>query len=341
MYEIDYLAVGEETKTGDAIALRFVRPDDGKYAVVVIDSGFVETGQRMVDHVRNYYGGVVDLVVCTHPDGDHINGLTKVVEELTVRRLLVHRPANYGYGAERHGANSAAVESLVALAVAKGVVVDDDAFAGASYFGGALQVLGPTEELYSQQLALQSWLAQSTLAKMEQAASKAFRRLRSLFYDPGEHTPLTDNGGTTPRNNSSIILDLLIDGERCLFTGDAGVPALEAAADQIAALGRSGVELAMFDVPHHGSRHNLTSPLLDRLLGPVSSLGRGVAIASVGAKADEHPRWDVANAIKRRGYPVFCTRGTNLWHHTPDAPVRWNYNGTVSEVGWLEDPDAA
>lgn len=93
--------------------------------------------------------------------------------------------------------------------------------------------------------------------------------------------------------------------------------------------------------PTTGSRHNLTSELLDRLLGPIRPSRRGNAIASVGAKASEHPRWDVANAIKRRGYPVFCTRGQNLWHHTTDAPYRWNYAGTVEEVGWIENPDGA
>lgn len=345
MYEIDYLAVGEETRTGDAIALRFTRPDTSELVVVIIDGGFAETGQKMVDHVRMYYGNIVDLVVCTHPDGDHINGLSTVLEQLTVRRLLIHRPALHGFGGDEHNSNSRAVEDLVTLAESRGVTVDDQYYAGTTYFGGALAVVGPTENFYKEQLAQQSRLAESVLAKIANAAtvfaSASARALRSLFSDPGEHTSLTDNGGTTPRNNSSIVLDLLVDGERALFTGDAGVPALEASADQIAALGRTAVGLAVFDVPHHGSRHNLTSALLDQLLGPIAPFRRGNAIASVGAKASEHPRWEVANAIKRRGYPVFCTRGQNLWHHTTDAPPRWNYSGSVEEVGWLEDPDAA
>lgn len=54
MIEIDFLWVGEETKTGDAIGCRFTHPQTGEDVVVLIDGGFTETGDRIVDHVRKY-----------------------------------------------------------------------------------------------------------------------------------------------------------------------------------------------------------------------------------------------------------------------------------------------
>lgn len=344
MYEIDYLWVGEKSNTGDAIACRFTRPDTGGPAVVIIDGGFQETGVRLAEHVQSYYGtSTVDLVVCTHPDDDHIAGLSEVVEQLDVSRLLIHRPARYGYDAN-DDVKAERVEELVGLAQSRGVVIDDSFYAGASYFDGALQLAGPSEAYYQQLLAEQQTIAASVLSRAAHAAPRVgaslIRGVKSLLGDPGE-TMTGDNGGTTPRNNSSLVLDLQVDGKRVLFTGDAGAPALERAADQLDGTGRSAAAIDLFHVPHHGSRHNLTPELLDRLLGGWTEQPRGYAIASVGKEADGHPRPEVANAIKRRGYPVCCTRGSSLWWRSADAPSRWQYTTSVQPLGWLDERAAS
>lgn len=344
MFEVDYLWVGEKTNTGDAIACRLTDPTTQRNVVTVIDGGFVETGERLADHVETYYGtSTADLVVCTHPDDDHIMGLFSLFDRLDVRRLLIHRPARYGYGSA-DGVKADLVEELVQKALGQGTVIDDSFYAGTTYFGGVLAIAGPSESYYTELLEQQKALEGSVLAKLRQAAPSATaavaRAVRSLFGDPGE-TMTGDNGGTTPRNNSSIILDVQSASSRVLFTGDAGAPALERAADQLDVLGRSGAKIDVFDVPHHGSRHNLTPQLLDRLLGYVPQADRGYAIASVGQQAVDHPRPEVANAFKRRGYPVYCTRGTNLWWHSTDAPTRLDYGASATPLDWLDESDQA
>lgn len=77
-YELDFLGVGEESKSGDAIALRFGNLFGTRHeqTVVVIDGGFKSTGDSVVEHIRSHFNtGVVDVVISTHPDQDHINGL--------------------------------------------------------------------------------------------------------------------------------------------------------------------------------------------------------------------------------------------------------------------------
>ena len=342
MYEVDYLWVGEKSNTGDAIAMRFTRPDTWTDAVVVIDGGFRETGDRLADHIEKYYGtSTVDVVICTHPDDDHIMGLFTLLERLTVKRLVIHRPSRYGFGAD-DGVKSETVEDLVHLATQRGVVVDDTSYAGTNYCGGALMIAGPTELYYRELLNEQYSLERSSVAKLAHRAPAALAALsakvRSLFGDPGE-TMTGDNGGTSPRNNSSIIVDLQVEDTRVLFTGDAGAPALERAADKLDQRVRSGKTIEIFDVPHHGSRHNLTAALLDRLLGASSDERRGYAIASVGKEAHDHPRAEVANALKRRGYPVFCTRGISLWWRSDDAPGRLDYGGVATPLEWLDESD--
>ncbi len=52
-FEVDFLAVGKESQSGDAIALRYGDfADRDSYRIVVIDGGVKETGTELVDHIK-------------------------------------------------------------------------------------------------------------------------------------------------------------------------------------------------------------------------------------------------------------------------------------------------
>lgn len=327
--EIDFLWVGEETKTGDAITCRFTDSQSGQDVVVVVDGGFASDGSRIAEHVRKYYKtSFVDLVVCTHPDDDHIKGLFGVFDELSVGQLAINRPTDYSYTGD--SVKSGLVEDLVAAARSQGTAVVP-ALEGASFFGGALIVAGPSDDFYRSMLR-----EQRRAAGLVASATRGFSQAIRVFFggDPGE-TLTDDNGGTTARNNTSVILDLNSEGKRALLTGDAGVPALERAADYLNVSNRGNDWPDFIQVPHHGSRHNLDPAILDRLIGGLVDEGtvRGSAFVSVGTKADDFPRPEIANAFRRRGYPVIATRGQNIWWNE-GAPPRWQY-GPVEPLGWL------
>ena len=82
-FEVDFLKVGEESSSGDAIPLRYgdLHGDRSSQYVVVIDAGFKETGPDVVHFVRERYQTfVVDLAISTHPDRDHAAGLGVVLD---------------------------------------------------------------------------------------------------------------------------------------------------------------------------------------------------------------------------------------------------------------------
>lgn len=336
MIEIEFIPIGEEVNTGDAILCHFTEPTTGTDRVVLIDGGFVDTSESIITHVRKYYArDSIDLIVSTHPDDDHINGLTGVIEGITVYNLLIHRPSAHGFTQDE--VKSTKVEDLIALAQRRNVNVITSAFVGTTWYSGALMIAGPSEEYYVEQLRAQTG-STSLAASLSHFAAKAAQAVRAALRlradDPGEGT-LTDNGGTTPRNNSSIILDVQVEGYRALFTGDAGVPALNAAADAVEGAGRATQFPDFFDVPHHGSRHNLDTATANRILGPiVGDTKSRTAFVSVGKKADDFPRPEVANALKRRGYHVSPTRGQTIrWSRNAQPRSGWV---SLEPLGWLD-----
>ena len=99
-YEVDIIGIGQESKSGDAITLRWGNlygPLD-QQKVVIIDGGFRDSGQIVVDHIQEYYGtDSVDAVISTHPDQDHINGLEIVLDKLSVQELWIHKPWEHNH----------------------------------------------------------------------------------------------------------------------------------------------------------------------------------------------------------------------------------------------------
>lgn len=321
MFEIDFLPVGDGERSGDAIALRFSQPGAGRPVVAIIDAGFQDDGEAIVNHVTTYYDtDVVDVVISTHADGDHVGGLPTVINELRIETLCVHRPAQHGYpndsGAER-------AEELVTLAEARNVRVIEP-FSGVHGFGQALLVAGPTPEWYVQMLGEQqsreAAAAPPVTKRLTEAAKHAARRALDAF--PSE-TFFDDAGGDGPRNNGSVVVDLQVNGNRMLLTSDVGVPGLTNALDYLDVTGRNGRPVDLFQLPHHGSRHNLDRDTVGRVLGDHTDQKRGIAVASVSREsANPAPRG--ANAAGRRGYPVYNTH-SGLRYYGDGAPGRQHW----------------
>lgn len=318
MYEIDFLPVGDGGRSGDAIAMRFTSPS-GAIAHIIIDAGFQDDGEALVEHVQRYYGtNRIDLAVLTHPDGDHIGGMGVVVRELDVGTLLLHDLGARG-GASLDAAD--AVDDLMGVASDHGTSVAEP-FAGASGFGGSLHILGPTEEYYDELVDEQLVVGKSAgggRALLEATRRRGERFLAALPVE----IPFDDGEGTSPRNNSSIITLVEADGRRFLFTADAGAPALHNAWDYLEGSGLRAQAPYFAQIPHHGSRRNASSELLTRLYGGTGQSTSCSALVSVSKNADaKHPSPRVVNAYMRRGFSVVQTVGRTIWERSDDAPTR-------------------
>jgi beta-lactamase superfamily II metal-dependent hydrolase len=133
---------------------------------------------------------------------------------------------------------------------------------------------------------------------------------------------LREDVKTSAENESSVVIYGSIDGRGILLTGDVGVRGLHAAADYSDAQGVSiPSSLKFSQIPHHGSRNNVSTTALDRILGARKASNDGIqtlsACVSVSKESKTHPRKAVTNAFIRRGCQIAETRGTTIcnWHN--------------------------
>lgn len=339
MHEIDFLKAGDK-KDAHAICMRFTRPDTGQLAHVVVDAGWQDDGDFIVEFIRERYGenSHMDLAIVTHPDGDHIGGMGKVVCGLEVGTLLIHRLD------ERGGSSfdeAKAVAELVSLAGENGTAVAEP-FQGRQHFGGALTILGPSESYYQELLEEQRLQEAAKAAPLLSSLRESARHLadRALEALPAEEVPFGEGPGPGPRNNSSTVILIQAEEFRALLTADAGAPAIEAALDFADSVGLNAVAPDLIQIPHHGSRRNATSAVLNRVLGPIGGIEVGNAYVSVCGQEDpKHPAGRVVNAYARRGYPWNWTAGSSIRRSSPDAPPRADY-APLPEMPPLEElPD--
>jgi beta-lactamase superfamily II metal-dependent hydrolase len=330
-YEIDFLAVGDKSSGGDAIALRWgdLLGSRASQTVMVIDGGYTDNGQALVDHITTHYGtDMVDIVVSTHPDRDHITGLETVLEQLTVTTLLMHLPWNHSPAlaesrktaftslsfSEKLEKSLQETSDLEVIAQRRGVSIIEP-FAGVKTNDGCFRVLGPSQEYYEE--LLPGIMSPDTSNQRSGLFVKAAEAVTKFLDEKLDVETLGDAGVTRPSNNSSVISLLEVDGHACLLTGDAGIPALERVASQLEAEGFVPGSLRFMQVPHHGSRRNVGTSLLNRLLGgKVKSEPHATAFVSAPKENPnaKHPSKKVTNAFRRRGYPVHATQGQARQH---------------------------
>ncbi|MGO8468040.1 ComEC/Rec2 family competence protein [Rhizobium leguminosarum] len=350
-FEIDFLDV-ETKKSGDAIALRYER--NGQQYVHVVDGGYLETGKRVLAHIATHYGKPpqIDHVVATHPDGDHTAGLRQVLEDYPVANLWMNRPWLYAdvllsrfarytnkgnliHDLKLAYPNTTALEEI---AIRKGIPIRE-AFQGA--YIGAFVVMAPTWDRYMEKV-LDS---EKTGRVAEVAGIKANQSVADILADVfasavnlvksawgGEFFPA---GGTSAENEMSIVQYAFLSGNKIVLTGDTGREGLQELVNYAPNAGLVLPGVDRFQVPHHGSRRNVSTELLDQILGqrlenkPADGATKFTAIVSSAKEDEDHPRKAVVRAMHHRGAHVVSTEGRTVS----------TYNGAPARSGWTAIPN--
>jgi beta-lactamase superfamily II metal-dependent hydrolase len=329
-FEIDFLDV-ESKKSGDAIPLRY--EIGGRTHIHVVDAGYQSTGDSVVRHINKHYGNpsFIDHVVATHHDGDHAGGLRTILETYDVGALWMLRPWLYAgeiidrfrrYNNAENLArnlrnafpNFAALEDI---ANAKAIPILEP-FQGATI--GAFTVLAPSRQRFLD-LVVESERTPDIFEEISRATDAGLgifgeimvRALQLVNADWGVEKFSSE--ATSTENCMSVVQYAKLSGKTILLTADVDVEGLDEAAAYAPFVGLHLPGIDRFQVPHHGSRRNVSTASLNKWLGPIlpSQLPEGserwTAIISSAKEDVHHPRKAVQRAIIHRGGSIAQTEG--------------------------------
>lgn len=330
-YEIDFLPVGDSY--GDAIVVRYGDEVNGYY-LHVIDGGRLDTGQTIINHIEKYYPKYfINHVVLSHADNDHACGLIEVFKRFQVEHLWMNRPWLYAAEVLEHFHSNFTLQGLIddikkrhpylveieALAIAQETQIHE-VFQGATI--GKFTVLAPSRFRYVSLIPDFEKTPTSYKTESYETANGLFAKIieaaKKWLDEKWDIETLSDNPQPpTSASNESCVVQYatLENGHGVLLTADVGPVGLDEAADFAATLGFDKPRFVQ--IPHHGSRHNVTPAVLDRWLGPRKAQGTkiGTAFCSIGANKPDYPRGQVKNAFIRRGYEVFANREQMISHY--------------------------
>jgi hypothetical protein len=314
------------TATATPSFVRWADTKESNYYLNVIDGGFTDTGDQIIDHISTHYTPTANIanVVLSHADNDHACGLIRLLEHDKFKffNLWMNRPWDYVdevldkfHGAyTRDGLIKKMREmhpylvEMERIAARKGINVYAP-LQGASI--GAFKVLAPSRQRYVSLI--------SDLDKTPKSHAKADTLLGQIFRDALrgviekvkerlDYETLDNNPPATSASNETSVVQMATFGNRrILLTADVGPEGLNEAAEYAESTSLF-IQPTLVQIPHHGSRRNVTPTVLNRWLGPYPAERRGDAIASVGKDQDIYPRKKVSNAFTRRGYQVYATR---------------------------------
>lgn len=342
-YEIDFLKVGE-TRSGDAITIRY--QIDGVITIQVVDAGFKDTGPEMVNHINTYYDKPekIDFVVVTHPHDDHVGGFEELFDNFEIGELWMLRPWLYadeliGRFSRYTSAENLAKElkkcypniaKLEKLANDHGIEIKEP-LQGKKI--GEFTVFAPSKAKYLDYVVESEKTPKEAKASVGELFIRVTRAVVSFIKSEwGEERFPSDD--TCAENNMSVVQYAELCETKILLTGDAGRAVLEEVIEYAPDAGLNLPGIDRIQIPHHGSRHNVSTEILDKLLGEVleeqPESGQEIFSAIVSAAEDdeEHPRKTVTRAFIHRGGKVVETKGSTIQAHR-NAPAREGWSAVT------------
>ena len=335
-YEYEVLKLGN----ADAIFIRHY-VNDLPY-VVLIDAGNISDWAKIKDHLAEYYKtSTIDLAICTHPDTDHMGGFFCLLEDenITISEFWLIDPSEYldendiKYYRTKDSAKNAvrkifnhptnSSQNLIKMIEEKlsnrEMQIAYSVIKGHSHNILPIKVVAPTEDYYGE--VVKNMVEDYGCAKVyEEADTTAYDEAEQVSVDTAKSSIDTCDDDNSPYNQSSIVLLYEPEyGKKILFTGDASCASLLQMTEDYPEINK----IELLKVPHHGSKHNLSSAIID-ILQPKTSY-----ISAKGTR--KHPSSAIVNYLSKYG-DVFSThkhigfirrnKGIERPNTTPITPLK-------------------
>ena len=299
-YQIDFLDV----KDADSILIRCyngVTP-----YIILIDAGNISDYQIIKNKLKNSYNRqIIDLAICTHPDKDHIGGFFGLLDddEITINEFCLIDPAAYLDESDllRYRNKDRAIDAvrklfnkpndsnqnLISKILSQGIN-GKTVISGSVHDDIPIRVLAPSREYYSE--LVKEMVADFGLKTYEESDTSVYDE--NALPDESDVKSVIDlDDDSSPYNASSIVLLFEPgDGTKYLFTGDANCASLM---DMIERCNGELDNITILKVPHHGSKHNMTTEIIESLRPKMS------IISAKGTK--KHPNSGLVSWLSKYG----------------------------------------
>jgi len=313
-------------RQGDALWIEY--GDRLQPSRVLIDAGTRATYQTVKARAEQVHDLLLDLVVITHIDSDHIGGAPKLITDRGLRLETQEVWFNGRDEIERTRLGPVEGEILSEAIKRRGwqlnpqfpdrvAVVGEGKLPTAHLVGGmTITLLSPTPvELDALRpvwldVVRNAGLLGGGKAALERAAGRRGVTLGDVDVEKLARTSTPTD--TAPANGSTIAFLAEYEGMSCLFGGDAHPEVLVSSIKRLLReRGLRRLELSALKVPHHGSQHNVTQELVDLL-------DAGAYLFSSDGTQTQHPH---ATAVAR---VLLSPHG--------DAELVFNYRTRFNEI---------
>lgn len=338
-FEVFFLYLGN----ADSIFVRHYT--QGVKTTILIDGGCKKHTPIVRNFLRFLGENVINHLVCSHHHEDHAAGLVDLVQDasLTFGKAWVHTGLLAVDGIERNRfliyenllrriQESKKIQTDLVSALNNRRILIEEPFAFAQI--GPFTIVSPTREFYNAQLGLihQDAIAQ---ALNDRYKARDLRVMMETVFGKAAETEEEEGelGGepTSPENEISTVLLMPWTNtnnitQNFLLTADSGTAALTELKSRSQNASDMLKNLDWMQIPHHGSRRNLNSDLIDYFrpkTGFISAEG-----------SNKHPSKKLVNAIKQNGGNVYST------HYPPEKTEGAWLRQTVGSVPELSTTPA-
>lgn len=304
-YRIDFLDVND----ADSILIKCY---NGTVPyIVLIDAGNINDYQVIKDKLNDDYGSLyIDLAICTHPDKDHIGGFFGLLDDrdITINEFWLIDPADYldVNDLQRYRNRDRAInavrqlfdkpndtnDNLISKIISKGINWES-VIAGAEHDIIPVKVVAPTSGHYKE--LVKEMVRDFGLKTYEESDTSPYDE-NALPSENEAKSVIDIDDDTSPYNASSlVILFQPGNGNKYLFTGDANCASLKTMIDS-----HNGEleDIKILKVPHHGSKHNMTTEIIESLRPEIS------VVSAKGTR--KHPNSGIVYWLSKHG-PVYST----------------------------------
>lgn len=314
-YKLHFLSVGD----ADCMVISYRSSDLTERKIAVIDAGNVSESQKIKDFLwDNYRTRKIDLAVCTHPDKDHKGGFFGLMEDrqMTIVDFWYKDPCSVLYlnDFDKGTTKDEAIKichsifnhptdnskNLIDLANRKCTGTVKSVGDGDCHTDIPITVMGPSEDYY-REVAIDML---NDFKEIEDEADFEDYDETALPNDDDAKSVIDEDDDTSATNRSSLIL-LFNPGRRFLLLGDATCASIKEA------MKHHDLTKCTIKVPHHGSKHNLTTEIIDEL-DIVQSV-----ISAKGSK--KHPSSAIVHWLSKYGNVYSTHKSGGLFYHSENT----------------------